>query len=96
MLKSKLFFPDSDYLTSMWWHRLATVIFWCWQALVLVASGAFIVEAVLGWPDDSLFIFMFIGILIACILSVFIPSIVYRTILFVSKGNSWKDQRDAA
>ena len=33
-----LLFPNTEYLSNQWWHRLAKVIFWTWLAFLIVAA----------------------------------------------------------
>jgi hypothetical protein len=92
MFKSKLFFPDSDYLANKWWHRLATVIFWSWLILVLVGLLASVVSILDDYSGASAGVGLGLAFAL-CAAAVFFPSIVYRTVLFICLGSSWKEQR---
>ena len=105
--KSALFFPAPSSLDDKWWHRLATAIFWVWFSictLVVVAFSAFLIYAIAAINDPSVEqlgsdagdpTYCLIVIITWSILY-FLPSLVYRAILFVTKGNSWKDDVSAA
>jgi len=99
MLKSALFFPESNNLKDKWWHRLATVIFWIWSCLVawtlLVLIYATIFDPSFNYDmrsQPSMGFILFGG----TIASAFIPGIIYRAILFISMGTSWKEFDGAA
>ena len=101
-LPSMLFFPDSAYLADKWWHRLALVIFWIW---LIVAAGV-VVGAIwdvweafeyarylrsvgedydaVGRSQEVLF-----EATVAA-LSLLVPVVAYRVILFIGVGNAWK------
>jgi len=87
-----LFFPDSAYLADKWWHRLATVILWIW---LICATWLAIHEL---W-DQFEFARAFGSYLdpgesatvcVLWLLSLFVPIVVYRVILFVCIGSAWK------
>ena len=99
------FFPDSEYLSTKWWHRLMLVTFWIWLLYAAaVAIGALwdIWEGFSYTPhpefgDDSYtytyeeaFGELFEGV--AYLLSVFVPVVVYRVLLFIGVGNAWKGE----
>jgi succinate dehydrogenase/fumarate reductase cytochrome b subunit len=103
-LLSVLYFPDSAYLAAKWWHRLALVILWMW--LILAVAGA--VHALWDiWegfefarylrdkgeyydPYDRAAQELIEGA--AYLLSVLVPVVVYRVLLFVGVGNAWKGE----
>lgn len=101
-IKSALLFPAPPSLEGKWWHRLATAIFWFWFsicALVVAAFSAFLIRAIAAINDPSIDplgsdagdpTYCLIVILTWSVLT-FFPSLVYRAILFIAKGNSWKD-----
>lgn len=93
-LVSVLYFPDSAYLAAKWWHRLATVVLWIW---LIWATGIAIHEL---WeqfeyartvgthldPSESA------TVCVLWLLSLFVPIVVYRVILFVCAGDAWKGE----
>lgn len=100
-LLSVLFFPNTAYLAEKWWHRLALVIFWIW--LIWATAGAihalwdywewFEYARVSGEHYDAYN--RAVEELIegaAYLLSVFAPVVVYRVVLFVCLGDTWKGE----
>jgi hypothetical protein len=91
-MKPPLFFPDSEYLADKWWHRLAIVIFWSW---LLLATGVFLGIAGeiwdhsidFDWNEISEILFLLLPLYVV---SWFLPTVVYRAILFVCTGSAWK------
>ena len=94
MLKPALFFPESQKLRDKWWHRLATVIFWLCSAL---AAWTILFSLFIAPATDRTFPFS-VGLIIAggAVVFSFIPGIIYRAILFIAMGESWKDASDVA
>jgi hypothetical protein len=99
-IKAPLFFPDSEYLADKWWHRLATVIFWICFLLV----AAHLIHAVwdiwegydyqLNYDGDIDWGERF-GKVVIYAASLFLPSIVYRVMLFIGMGSAWKGTKGA-
>ena len=85
-MKAPLFFPDSAYLADKWWHRLAVVIFWGW---LLLATGVMIAIAFEHYGSHDFKLMMLLCLLIYSA-SLFLPSVVYRAILFICTGSAWK------
>jgi hypothetical protein len=107
-LLSVLYFPDSAYLATKWWHRLALVIFWIW--LIWAVAGA--IHALWDiWegfeyaryrrdvgeysdlyddPYENAYREILEGA--AFLLSVFVPVVVYRVLLFIGVGNARKGE----
>lgn len=99
-MKAPLFFPTSEYLSNKWWHRLATVIFWIW----LLMATASLIHAVwdiweayeyqtnengyIDWGERF-------GKVVIYAASLFLPSVVYRVILFIGTGSAWKGTKGA-
>lgn len=79
------FFPDSAYLSDKWWHRLATVISWIW--LIVAAAGVIVAAWDIRDGDP-----VAAGELGLWLLSVPVPIVVYRLILFVCIGSAWKGE----
>lgn len=99
------FFPDSAYLTTRWWHRLALVIFWMWLIWAVAGTTHALWDIWEGFsytphPEfgDNSYTYTYdeaYGELIegvAYLLSVFVPVVVYRVLLFVGVGNAWKGE----
>ena len=121
MIKRLLLFPTSAYLTSQWWHRLATVLFWawgfgaliwCWNEFIYSPWASCIEfevrtnqpsdycgeipsyilrQAVNSSAGEIVFTTLFISIGLYLLLSA--PSLLYRVLLFIGKGSTWRDQR---
>lgn len=94
IVQSALFFPASAYLADKWWHRLAVVFFWCWLPLAIFWAVAGLVillhelSGEYGARDEV--IFRCSSVIFWALASTFFPSVVYRSFLFITKGNSWK------
>lgn len=103
-LLSVLFFPDSAYLAAKWWHRLALVIFLIW--LMWAAAGAIHalwdiwegfedcreLRASCNYYDANNQAAEELIEGTAYLLSVFVPVVVYRVLLFVGIGSAWKGE----
>ena len=104
-LLSVLYFPDSEYLAAKWWHRLALVILWMW---LIYATGSaihnlwdilegFEYARMYGTEEGFSFNPYFRArensfFCVLWLLSVFVPIVVYRVILFVGVGDAWKGE----
>ncbi len=102
------FFPDSVYLAAKWWHRLALVIFWMWLIWAMAFAMHALWDIWEGFeyaryrrdvgeysdlyddPYERAYREIIEGV--AYLLSVFVPVIVYRVLLFVGVGNAWKGE----
>jgi hypothetical protein len=98
------FFPDSVYLAAKWWHRLALVIFWMWLIWAMAFAMHALWDIWEGFeyaryrrdvgeysdlyddPYERAYREIIEGV--AYLLSVFVPVIVYRVLLFVGVGNA--------
>lgn len=98
-----LFFPDSAYLTTKWWHRLALVIFWMWLICALTGAIHALWDIWEGFEyardlRASGEYYSYNGAAeeliegAAFLLSMFVPVAVYRVLLFIGVGNTWKGQ----
>src|SRR5512137_1394605 len=97
-LLSVLYFPDSAYLANKWWHRLATVIMWIWLILVVTAAIHALWDVWEGFEyarylrasgeyyDAYNRAAQELIEGAAYLLSVLVPVVVYRVILFVCIG----------
>jgi len=103
-LLSGLYFPDSAYLAEKWWHRLALVIFWMWLICALAVAIVALWEV---WEAFEYARYLrasgeyydaynraaeMLSMGTAFLLSVFVPVVVYRVLLFVGVGNAWKGE----
>lgn len=136
MIRRFFLFPQSRYLSTRWWHRLATVLFWCW---IVVLPLSALKESVLDpWSDcralmlrmqleatkydpaavswdridedcgrtawervskdideDKSPIAMKVGIGFVIVtllyLALVAPVLLYRILLYIGKGSTWRD-----
>lgn len=85
MIKSIFLFPDTAFLKEKWWNRLASVIFWLWVGLIFLLCVSAVGEFLTAPRVELLYQIPMVILMIA-----FIPSIIYRLILYVAFGSSWE------
>jgi hypothetical protein len=107
VVKSALFFPAPPSLNTKWWHRLATALFWLWSlicVLVVAVFGALMLRAVaaINDPDvgqlsgdagDPSYCLM---VMVTWSVLLFLPGVIYRIFLFITRGDSWKEASSEA